>query len=398
MESGQLTVQVATNPHEVRRLRSIWRQWTDSLETDVGYFSHNLKYDPTILRPHVVTVWKDGVAQAMLVGHLRKRKISTVISIFNIPGPEVVALEIVKGGRMGRQSPAIDKLLASEILRMVKSRAVDLVSFQRWSSTSGLLAEIQRRPGLLIKGGFPLVFHYSMLPLKTRAGERPSFLVGKPVREVRRKARILEREYAGKIRYKCFSSPDEMEASVGDALAVAAKTWQHHAGQGLEATPQTRADFRFFARMRWLRIYILYIEDTPCALVIGQLHRNTFYCQHVGYHPDFAHLSVGALLTAWAFENLAAAGVQQVDLGEGGQEHNRRLGCEKREEGTLYVYSPSWRGFKLTLFFDLTRIIRACGRGIRTGLWLERAARRWKQILVSRAKSPGAHSNRRPPG
>jgi CelD/BcsL family acetyltransferase involved in cellulose biosynthesis len=70
--------------------------------------------------------------------------------------------------------------------------------------------------------------------------------------------------------------------------------------------------------------------------------------------------SVGSLLTARVFEELAAAGVQRVDLGEGGQEHNRRLGCQMGDEGTVHVYSPTLRGVWLSLFFLEPR--RSSGR------------------------------------
>jgi CelD/BcsL family acetyltransferase involved in cellulose biosynthesis len=128
------------------------------------------------------------------------------------------------------------------------------------------------------------------------------------------------------------------------------------------------------------------LEDTPCAFLIGQLFRNIFHCQYAGYHPDFARFSVGSVLTARALENLAEAGVEQVDLGEGGQEHNRRLGCEKREEGTVHVYSPTLRGIWLNMFFAATQTVRAGGRKTLSRLRLNGAVKLWLQFLTSRPK------------
>jgi putative colanic acid biosynthesis acetyltransferase WcaF len=387
VEPEHLSVQVATSMREIKGLRRVWRKWTHGLETDLDYFSHNLKNDSTVLRPHVITVWEDGVAQAMLVGYVRKRRVSTVVSFVNIPGPNVNVLEIVKGGRIGRQSSAIDKLLAMELLRAIRSGDVDLVCFQRLSLHSELLREVQRLPGLLVKDRVPHVFYYSVLSLKARGGERASLLPGKARREVRRKTRILEREFPDKARVKCFSEPSEMDTGIRDALMIAEDTWQYHLGDGLSDTSQTQANLRFFAKKRWLRIYVLYLEDRPCAFLIGQVFKTTFYCQYAGYHPDFARFSVGSLLTAWALESLAEAGVRQVDLGEGGQEHNRRLGCQKHEEGTVHVYSPTLRGLWLNMFFAATQTIRAGGRRTRSRLGLNRAVSLLQQFLISRAKA-----------
>src|ERR1700687_5908366 len=89
VESELLSVQVATSIREIKDLRRVWRKWNHGLETDLDYFSHNPKNDPYILRPHGIAVWKDAVAQAMLVGYVRKRRVSTVVAFVNIPGPNV---------------------------------------------------------------------------------------------------------------------------------------------------------------------------------------------------------------------------------------------------------------------------------------------------------------------
>ena len=136
-----------------------------------------------------------------------------------------------------------------------------------------------------------------------------------------------------------------------DAFRIAVTAWQHDMGQGLTDTAGTPDTYRFFAEHCWLRIYILYIKDVPCAFLAGQLYNNSFYCQYAGYDTQYARFSVGSLLTGRAFEDLAVGGVQHVDLGEGGQEHNRRLGCQMAEEGTVHVYSPTLRAVWLNLFF-----------------------------------------------
>ena len=128
----------------------------------------------------------------------------------------------------------------------------------------------------------------------------------------------------------------------------------------------------------------------PCAFLIGEIYNNNFYCQYTGYHPDYTRFSVGSLLTARVFEELAAAGVQRVDLGEGGQEHNRRIGCQMVKEGTVHVYSPTLRGVWLSLFFGTTQIVRTGGRRVRSTFRLNGLGRVWRQYLLSRRKFPSS--------
>ena len=371
----QLSVQVADSLQTVEAQRPIWTKWTHNLNTDLDYYLDSLNSDSTILHPYVITVSQRGVPQAMLVGQVRKCRVSTVVSSVNIHGPKAKVLEVIMGGRMGRQSAAIDKLLVLQLRNALRDTGVDLLCFQRLPLQSELFREIQGAPGLLMKHRVQHIFCYSVVPLTAPEGKRARALSGKNRREVRRKTRILERAFPEKTRFQCFSDPAELEAGLHDATAVRLTTWQHHLVGCAPDTWQGRDNLAFCARQGWLRIYVMYVEESPVAFLIGQHYQQTFYCQHAGYRSDFARYSVGSLLTAWALESLAAAGVEQVDLGEGGQEHNRRLGCTVYEEGTVHLYSPRLRGLCVGLFFAATQAVRAGGRHVRERLRSNRTGR-----------------------
>jgi hypothetical protein len=383
LTAGSYFVQLATDVDAIEALRPIWRKWAHSLETDIDYFLHDVAHDPESLHPYVITVFNEGIAQAMLVGKIKRRKVASVVSFVNISGPRAKVLEIKKGGRMGRPSPAIDRLLALELLKAAKTGEVDSICFERLPLQSELFRQVQQLPSLLIKERVPHMFCYSVLPLTAPERKRPRVFSGKTRREIRRKTRIVERAFPDQMQLKCFSDVSELDAGMCDAMRVAVTTWQYYLGLGLTDTAQTREAFRFAARQGWLRIYVLYLKDSPCAFLVGQLYNNTFYCQYAGYHPSYTRFSVGSLLTARAFEDLAAAGVHRVDLGEGGQEHNRRLGCQMAEEGTVHVYSPTLRGLWLNAFFGATQAVRAGGRRARARLRLNWAAKVWGHLLLS---------------
>jgi Acetyltransferase (GNAT) domain len=380
-------VQVATTVRAVELFRPTWRKWAHSVDTDIDYYLYQLSQYSANLEPYVVMVYKCGVAQAMLVGQVRKQRVSTIVSFVNIPGPTARVLEIKRGGRIGQPSPEIDRLLARELLKAAKNGEVDSISFERLAIHCGLFQEMQRVSGFLIKERVPHVFCYSVLSLTASERKRRGVFSGKIGREIRRKTRIAERAFPDQIKFKCFSQLSELHAGMCDAMRVAVTTWQSYLGLGFIDNARTRENLRFCAKRGWLRIYVLYIQDSPCAFLVGQLYNNTFHCQYAGYHPNYTRFSVGSLLTSRAFEDLAAAGVERVDLGEGGQEHNRRLGCELSEEATVHIYSPTLRGLCLNMFFGTTLMIRKGGRKSRSALRLNRAAKIWTQFLLSRRKS-----------
>jgi hypothetical protein len=393
--ADKFSVHVATTTRAIEDLRPVWGKWTHSLNTDIEYYLHNLRSDPTILCPYVITVCEGGVAQAMLVGLLRRRKVSAVVSFVTIPGPAARALEIMKGGRVGRQSPVIDRLIALQLSTAIKCDKVDWLCFQSLPLHSELLSQIQQLPRLGFKHRVAHTSYDSVVFLTAREGKRAPVFSGKIMREVRRKTRILQRAFPDKTRFKCFSDPAELDAGISDAITTAVTTWQYPLGYGLVDTFQVRESFKFFAKQGWLRVYVLYVDDLPCAFLIGQLYNNTFYCQYAGYRISFARFSVGSLLTTWALESLAGTGVQQVDLGDGSQEYNRRLGCETCEDFRLHVYFPTLRGFWLNIFFATTQIARAAGRTMLSGLGLNRIGKIWRNFLV--ASLTGGHVHARSP-
>jgi GNAT acetyltransferase-like protein len=385
-EANRFSVKLATDVTGVEALRTLWRTWTNSLDTDVDFFLHQLSQDSKALAPYVICVYDEGIAQAMLVGQIRKQKASAVVSFVNVPGPTMRVLEIKKGGRLGRESQEVDKVLAMELLKAIRSGEIDSICLDRLPLHCELFRQIQQLPGFFVKERVPHIFCYSELNLSDPEKKHPQVFWGKTLREMRRKTRIVEQAFPGQVNVKCFSQPTELDIGMDEAMRVARTTWQHSLGQGFQDKEQ-RETYQFFAEQGWLRIYVLYIKDVPCAFLAGQLYRNSFYCQFTGYRPEYGRYSVGAVLTAHAFEELAAAGVQRVDLGEGGQEHNRRMGCQMVEEGTVHIYSPTLRGVWLNLFFGTTQIVRQGGRRVRSTLRLDRLERAWRQYRVSRRLS-----------
>ena len=381
------SVRVATTCEQIRALRRWWKRWSGSLDSDIDYFLYSLAHDPSIVRPYVLTVFNHGIVEAMLVGEVKWSRAFAIVSSLRIPGPKAKVLEIKQGGRIGQPSPVIDRVLALELLKVIESREVDYICFDRLPLHSEIYLQIQQSSRFLVKTRVPHIFSYSVLRLKSPKTKGSRIFPGKVYRENRRRAGVLNDAFPGQVHLKCFSGSDEFDLGMQDAMCVAVTTWQYQLGLSLSDTMQTRERFRFVAERGWLRIYVLYIGDTPCAFLIGQVYGNTFYCEYAGYHPDFARFAVGSLLTARVFEELAVVDVHQVDFGEGDQEHYRQLGCQMSEEGTVHVYGPTMRGLLSNAFFGITQIVRRGGRRTQSILQLDRLSKVWRKYLISRRRS-----------
>lgn len=379
-----LRVRVATTLPEVEELRSVWQQWANSLHTDLEHYLQNLKNDSTAIGPYVMSVWQGESPLGILVGQIKERKASTTISMVQINGPRVRVLEISPKGRLGPASEDVDRLFAKQMAETLRKSRVELAYFHRLPTHSSLYKSVWSLSGPLTRKRIAYVFSYSVVCLTSPPGTRPAVFSGKIMREARRKTSNLNREFNGKVGFRCYSQAEELSDALNKVEKIKEGTWQNALGSDFTDPMQTTDSFRFFAAKGWLRIFVLSLADRPAAFLMGLLHDKTFHCQRAGYHADFAKHSVGSILTSWAFEQLAAAGVEQVDLGEGGQEHNRRLGCEENQENTVHVYAPTPRGLYLSIFFGLAQGSRSLGSWLRTRLHMEWAGKKWRELLLAR--------------
>lgn len=381
-KAEEFFVHVSSTIEAVEELRSIWGEWTHSIDTDIDYYLYKLRKDPTVVRPYVITVGHGRITEAMLVGLVREQRVSSIVAFINILGPKARILEIGRGARVGDYSSAIDRALAIRLSEALKSNEVDFVCFQRLSLRSRLFQEIEQHVALRAKRRVSYV-HAPVLPLATPAGKPFQSASGKLKRELRRKRRVLNRAFPQEPRFTCFSTPQELETGIQDAMIIATKNWKYKFGWGLLGTLQVRKELDFLAERGWLRIYLLYVEDSPAAFLVGQLYNGVFYYKYAGYQARYERFAVGWLLTEWTLEHLAAAGVVKVDFGESEQDCNRRLGCKSSQDASVHVYAPTPLGLCLDVFFSTTQTAKTVCRGLLTTLRLNRAKRIWRDLLVA---------------
>jgi len=378
----RLYIDVVSLREGIETLRPAWSKWETGLEADIDFYLHQIRSGPTVVRPYIITASAAGILQAMLVGYIQNTRITSVLSFVRIPGPNATVLKIVNGGRIGKESAAIDALFARQLAAALQSGRIDLLRFERLSQRSELLEQLSQLRNLIFEKPAANACTGSVLSLISRDSEPPSVLCGKSMREIRRKTRNLERAFPNGIRFKRFRGLENIDVGIRDAIAVALTSWQYPLGYGLVNSAQVRDRFRISAKQGWFQIYLLYINEFPCAFLIGHHYKNAFQCDYAGFNPTFAHFSVGSLLTSWALERLASEGVQHVELGEGNREYNRRLGCKTSDYLSLDVCAPTSRGLLLKTYLTAVRLARNLLHTPLFGLDPNRIGKIWRHFLI----------------
>jgi Acetyltransferase (GNAT) domain len=132
--------------------------------------------------------------------------------------------------------------------------------------------------------------------------------------ELRRCGRVLEKSYPGKVSFVICSNKDSIDKLCDDAEEIAKKTYQRGLGVGFVNNEENRRRIALSARNGWLRAYILYVEEKPCAFWIGTLYGNTFHVDFLGFDPCYTKYKVGTILFTKIIEDLCRRGVKDVDF------------------------------------------------------------------------------------
>jgi hypothetical protein len=167
--------------------------------------------------------------------------------------------------------------------------------------------------------------------------------------EILRKERRIQKKYNGKIIYRCFSRESEVHKLSKDIWKVAIKTYQ----RALEGFYQNNDEILNFlkisAKLNYLRASVLYIENKPCAYIVGLIYKNTFYISYSGYDSDFKFYSPGIILFNHILNEVFSEKIKinVIDLGAGNSVFKTRFGNSYEQCITFYLFPKSLKGLFL---------------------------------------------------
>jgi CelD/BcsL family acetyltransferase involved in cellulose biosynthesis len=179
----------------------------------------------------------------------------------------------------------------------------------------------------------------------------------------------------------------DFDKMIQDVEQVAKKSYQRGLGVGFVDTPTMRNGLRRMAERGWLRAYVLYLEERPCAFWIGDINQGVFGSDYIGYDTEFGKYSPGMFLTTKVIEGFCDGnreGVTAVDFGPGNAQYKEVLSNQRWQETSVYVFAPSFKGISLNLIRSLIgRTDQTIKKALERMNLLQRVKKAWRD----RAKS-----------
>lgn len=388
------TVEIIRSSFAVEAVHDAWQalQWHPN--TDIDFYNLIVASLSNVLRPHVLLVTQDGIPGAILAGRIEETRMNAKIGYFGLPGPRTRVMTFLYGGIMGRVTRVEAELLIKAIAASLHDGEADMVYFNHLRTDSPLFRAAIEMPNLCCRDFFvPPQSHFrANLPECREAFLRS--LNSKVRKNLRWQANRLLKTYRDEVRIGRYTRACELETMMRDVEAIAARTYQRSLGVGVGNSSEERARFRFKAEKGWLRIYILYVGDKPCAFWCGTLYRGTLHSDFMGYDPAVGHLSPGMYLLVSVIESFCRREnreVQAIDFGLGEAQYKRLLCSEEWRDASPCIFAPNIRGILCNAYRTPPLLVNRLGRVLVNGgleakvksFWRGRAAKRQETVEAS---------------
>jgi hypothetical protein len=351
MMESSLLVRVLTSLPELEEIRRVWESWPGNRDSEIDTYLKFLQLNPGTVRPHVLVVDREGRPDAILVGRIDHSFISCRLGYLQLKLPAKI-LYFVYGALRGNPSEENCDLIVGSILKSLSDKEADVAYMNFLREGSDLCRQVVQRPSLVCRDHLQVSeAHYAVALAATADGFYKGLSSGARW-QTKNKQKKLLKEFAGEVKIRCFRDVSGLEEMVRDVEQVAKKSYQRGLGVGFVDSSNTLEQLKFKAQRGWLRAYILYLRERPCAFWIGDINEKTFGSDYLAYDAEFAKYSPGMFLILKVIEGFCDGtheGVTAVDFATGHAQYKEVLSNQEWLEKSFYIFAPTPKGISLNL-------------------------------------------------
>lgn len=156
---------------------------------------------------------------------------------------------------------------------------------------------------------------------------------------LRRKLRKFEELSGGRIQWRIFRTPHEVEEFFRLAAPLAQSTYQERLfGGGLRADTTYLASILQLAEQDQVRAYLLFLKEQPIAYLLCPISDGALIYDKQGYDPRYASRSPGTVLQVLALESLFKERTHRLlDFTEGEGEHKQFFSTHSQLCADIFV-------------------------------------------------------------
>jgi hypothetical protein len=379
---AEARVRVIWSRSEIEDIRTVWMSMQTHPNSDIDCYTTLLESGSgKAWKAYILIVYRGNIPQAMLIGRLENTRLTVKIGYAGVLKPRVRALVFIYGGLLGKASPENCELLLRQVVESLRKDVADIAFFNHLRADSGLYKVLKILPGFITRDHCPSVQGHRSIILPEGDDDFWKALSSKLKKNQRWKK--LLREHSNNVSIHCFQKVSDLDQMVNDIEQVAKTTYQRALGVGFSDDAEMHALFCLKARNGWLRAFVLYVDDRPCAFWVGTIYQGTLHSDQMGYDPEFRAYSPGMYLVMRAIEGFRTSEtereIESVDFGLGDAEYKAALGNVGWEDASIYLFSSHARGLILNAIRTPILLLDKAARTIlRKTQLLQQVKRAWR--------------------
>jgi hypothetical protein len=341
-------LQIINSIEEIESIRQVWEEMQDKEEypkinTDIDRYLSiiNNKTSPDEMQPFIMLVKRNDSVVTMLIGCIHKSPLECKIGRKTIFKPSLRTLSVIYGGLLGNKSECICRFLIGKLTYLLRHQKIDVIHFNHFDTSSSIYKIARKIPGILSREYFPKIESHVAMPIPQDFNQFLQSCSRNRRKHIKKYIRRLKKEYPEKISLSIYTKPEKIELAIETASHISSQTYQRAFGSGLINDKKTRVLWNIAAKKGWLRVYILNINNKPCAFRYGLKYRGTYFGEQIGYLPEWKKYNVGTVLFAKFIEQICQeSDVKRIDFGFGGGFHKELGNSFSWPEASIYIFAP----------------------------------------------------------
>ena len=346
--SAEHSIRIIRSFEEVEEIRSFWEQQQWHPYTDIQYYLKFAEVHEGFIRPHVMVLSRGGQPETLVIGWIQKKRFNWKFGYKTVYKPQARCLFVEYAGILGANNESNCSALIEEIQNCLKRGEADFAYFKFIKHDSAIFSLTKEKPSFLCRDYFPYINPHWTLSLPGTYDEFYKSRTKKMKKTMRLNANRLKKEFGDNIHVKCYQLKDDVDRAIDDIETIAKKTFQRGLGVGFFDTPEGRTEWMFAAENDWLRVYVLYLNDKPCAFFTGYKYANIYHPEATGFDRDYQYYSPGMYLMMRIIEDFCAdKDVDIIDFGFGDADYKRLYCDQKWNDAGVYLFAPTLNGIRL---------------------------------------------------
>jgi len=331
---------------EIEGIRPIWehlqaKENFPKINADIDRYLSIIKTVREEIQPYILLVKQNDVVVGMLIGHIYRNPIKCNLGRKTIFKPYLKILSVVYGGILGNLSKDTCDLLMGELTTLLRNDELDAVYFNHLETDSFFYKYIRKKTNALCRSHFPKIEYHVAISAPQDTEYLLKCCSKNRRKHIRKYIKRLEKEYPGKVKLSVYTKEKEVDLAIETIANISSQTYQWAFGGGLVNDEKTRIIWHSAAKKGWLRVYILNVNNEPCAFRYALKYRRTYFGELIGYLPKWKDFNVGTVLFMKFIEQIChEPDVERIDFGFGGGYHKELGNSYCWPEASLYIYAP----------------------------------------------------------